>query len=95
MNSPCGGEIAHEPPLGAERRDERAEHDQADVGHQLRHLADAADVLDPVGGGEAEILVEAVADVVAVEQGGMNAALVQPRLDQIGDRRFARRRTVR
>ena len=44
------------------------EHDQAGIDHQLGHLADAADVLDPVGVGEAEIAVEAVADVVAVEQ---------------------------
>ena len=42
---------------------------------ELRHLADAADVLDPVGIGEAEILVEAVAHIVAVEQHGVVAGL--------------------
>ena len=59
------------------------QHDQAGVGHQPRHFADAADVLDAVGGGEAEVLVEAVAHVVAVEQRGMHAARVQllPRPD--------------
>jgi hypothetical protein len=37
----------------------------------LRHLGHAADVLDAVGVGEAEVLVEPVADVVAVEQVGV------------------------
>ena len=39
--------------------------------------------------GEAEILVEAVADVVAVEHQRVDAARVQLRLDEIGDGRFA------
>ena len=65
------------PPLGAERRNERDEHDQPGVDHQLRHFGDAADVLDAVGLGEAEVLVEPVADVVAVEQVGVAAARVQ------------------
>ena len=77
------------PPLGPERRDEGAQHDQPGVGHQLGDLADAADVLDPVGIGEAEVLVEAVADVVAVEQRGVDAARVEPALDEVGDRRLA------
>jgi hypothetical protein len=46
-------------------------HDQAGVGHQLRHLGDAADVLHAVGVGEAEIAVEPVADIVAVEDVGV------------------------
>ena len=55
----------------------------------LRDLGDAADVLDPVGVGEAEVAVEAVADVVAVEQVGVAAARVQLLLDEVGDRRLA------
>ena len=73
MNSPSAQQLARHAPLGAERRDERHQHDQAGVDHQLRHLGDAADVLDPVGVGEAEVLVEAVAHVVAVEQVGVAA----------------------
>ena len=46
--------VAYEPPFGLERRNERAEHDEPRVGHQPRHLADAPDVLDAVGGGEAQ-----------------------------------------
>ena len=59
------------------------------VDHQLRDLGDAADVLDAVGVGEAEVAVEAVADVVAVEQVGVVPAAVQLALDQVGDRRLA------
>jgi hypothetical protein len=47
--------LAHHLPLGAERRDEGGEHDQPGIGHQLGHLADAADVLHPVGIGEAQV----------------------------------------
>ncbi len=85
-------EIAHHPPLGAERRDEGAQHDQSGIDEQLRHLADPADVLDAVGVGEAEIAVEAVADVVAVEHVGVMAPAMQLGLDELGDGRFARRR---
>ena len=49
------------------------QHDQAGIDEQLGGLADAADVLHPVGIGEAEIAVEAVADIVAVEQIGVPA----------------------
>ena len=65
------------------------------VDEQLGHLAHAADVLHPVGVGEAEVAVQAVADVVAVEQEGAHALLVQLALDQVGDGRLARARTGR
>ena len=55
MNSPVIEQFAHHAALGAERRDERAQHDQPGIGHQLGHLADAADVLHPVGLGKAKI----------------------------------------
>ena len=75
--------------LGAERRDERHQHDQAGVGHQLRHLGDATDVLDSIGVGEAEVAVQAVAHVVAVEQVGVSPERQQLLLDQVRDRRLA------
>ena len=59
--------------------------DDAGVGEQLGDLADAADVLLAVGGGEAEVLVQAVADVVAVEHVGELAALHQGVLEREGD----------
>jgi hypothetical protein len=65
-------------------------HDQASIRHQLRDLADTADILDPVGLGEAQVLVEAVAHIVAIEQEGMPVHEVQLLLDQVGDGRFTR-----
>ena len=64
--------------------------DQPGIDEQLRHLADAADVLDAVGVGEAEILVEALADVVAIERVGMRAHGGELALDQVGDGGLAR-----
>ena len=71
MNSPSGS-IARTISRSARNGEMKAVmHDQAGIGHQLRDFADAADVLDPVGLGEAQVLVEPVADVVAVEQEGV------------------------
>ena len=73
----------------AVRRDERREHDRAGVDEQLRDLADPADVLGPVLGREAEVAVEPVADVVAVEDVGEAAVGEQPVLDGVGERALA------
>ena len=81
--------------LGPERRDEGGQHDQPGVGHQPRDFADPADVLDAVGLGEAEVAVEPVADIVAVEQEGVPPARDELLLDQIGDGRLARAATGR
>jgi len=53
--------------VGAKRADERGDGDGGGVGKQLGHLADAADVLGAVGVREAQVLVQAKANVVAVE----------------------------
>ena len=70
-------------------RDERGQHEHAAVGEELRDLADAADVLGAVGGREAEVLVQPVAHVVAVEHVGEVAALDQRVLGGHRDRRLA------
>ena len=88
MNSSVRDHIADHLPLGAERRDESRDHDEPGVGHEPRDLADPADVLDAVGLGESQILVQTVANVVAVEQERVPIHAVQLLLDQIGDRRF-------
>ena len=49
------------------RRDERGNHDDAAIGEEFRHFGDASDVLETVFVGEAEVLVQARAHVVAVE----------------------------
>ena len=81
--------------LGPERRDERDEHDQAGVGHQLGDLGHPADVLDPVGVGEAEVVVEPVPNVVAVEQRRVAAERVQPAFEQRWRSSTSPRRTGR
>ena len=73
--------------------DEAGHGDDAGVGEQLGDLADAADVLFAVGGGEAEVLVQAVADVVAVENVGQVAALHQGVLQGEGESALAGSRT--
>ncbi len=75
--------------LGPERRDERHHHDEARIGHQLADFGDSPDVLDPVRIREAQVTVQAVADVVAVEQVGVLAEGEQALLDQVGDGRLA------
>lgn len=58
-------------PIPTIRTDETRDGDTAAIGEELRDLGDAADVLGPVGGAEAEVLVQAEADVVAVEAVGV------------------------
>ena len=53
--------------------DEGGDDDGAGVGEQLGHLAHPADVLLPVSGGEAEVTIQAVADVVAIQGVGVVA----------------------
>src|SRR5262249_18710898 len=62
----------------------------ARLGEELRDLADPADVLGAVGGREAEVLVEAVPDVVAVEDVGAHASVPEPLLELDRDRRLSR-----
>lgn len=52
----------------AERWDETGDAHQPGVGEQLGHLRNTADVLLAVHGGEAQVLVQAVADVVSVQR---------------------------
>lgn len=56
-----------------ERRDEAGETHDAAVGEQLRHLRDPADVLLAILSAEAEVPIEARADVVAIERVGGDA----------------------
>src|SRR5438045_3974289 len=58
----------------------------------LRRQADRdtpSDVLDAVGIGEAQVLAEPMADIVAIEQIGDMALRLELLLDEIGDRRLA------
>lgn len=51
----------------AERRNETGDAHQAGIRKQLGHLGDTADVLLAVFGREAQVLVQAVTDVVSVQ----------------------------
>src|SRR5207302_1787790 len=64
--------------------------DHARIGEQPRHLPDAPHVLRARLGCEAEVGVEAVAEVVAVEQVGGSARFEQQALARGGDGRLAR-----
>ena len=68
----------------AEGRHKGRQHDDAGVQKQLGHFADATHVLPPVGIGKAQVLAEAVADVVAIQHIGGQAALEQGGVDGIG-----------
>jgi len=47
------------------RRDEGHDDDEPGIRHEVRYLGDPADVLNAVGFGEAQVAIEAMADVVA------------------------------
>src|SRR5262245_60256141 len=81
-------QIPRHAPLGAERRDERDHDDKASIDEQSRRFGHAADILHPVGVGEAEILVETVADIVAVEHISVAPHGVEPPLKRISDGRL-------
>ena len=54
-------------PLCAKWRNKRHQNDEAGVHHQPSDLGDAADIFDAVSFGKTEILIDSVADVVAIE----------------------------
>jgi len=69
--------------------DERANGDDACVGEEFGDLADSSDVFLAVFGGEAEVVVEPVADIVAVESVGEVACLYECVFEGDGDGGFS------
>ncbi len=86
--------IGHQGPglvtVSAEGRNKGGQRDHPGIHKQLGHLADATDVLLPVGIGEAQVLAEAMADVVTIEHIGGQAAFKQHSVDGVGQGAFAR-----
>ena len=82
--------LARHPSFLAEGRDEGDQHDQARVRHQPRHLGHPSDVLDAVGVREAEVPVQPVTHVVAVQHHRVEALGEQALLDAVGDGGLAR-----
>jgi len=58
-------------------RNEGAEGDDSGVGEKSSHFRHAADVLLSVLGGEAQVLVQPVADVVAVQTVGGDTSIIK------------------
>lgn len=80
-------------PVHPVRRDERGNRDRGAVGEQFGDLCNAADVLVAVLLGEAQVFVEAEADVVAVQAVGVHVAVTEELvLEFDSDGRFARGR---
>ena len=72
----------------AEGGDKGDEADDSGVGEELRDLSDSSDVLLSIGEGESEILVEAVSDVVAIEDVGRDTLGDEMLLELHGDGGF-------
>lgn len=87
-----GVEVAGNLTVGAVGGDEGGDGDGGGVGEELGDLGNAADVLVAVLLGEAQVLVEPEADVVAVEAVGVDAELQQVLLEGCGDGGLARGR---
>jgi len=81
--------LARQPPIGPVRRDEAGDGDAGAVGEELRDFGDAPDVFRAVGGGEAEVAVQAEADVVAVEAVGGEGVVEEVLFEGGGDGGFA------
>jgi hypothetical protein len=86
-------QLASNIPVLSIRRDKRRDGHRVAIGEQLGNLGDPADILVTVGFGETQVLVQAEADVVAIEAVGGDAALgEQVVLELDGDGGFARGR---
>src|SRR6185437_10459546 len=85
-------QFARHAPLRSEGRDKRNKHDQSGIYEQLCRLANPANVFHAIDVCEAEIAIEPVADIVAVEQIGVSAFGEERAFDQVRNGGFARSR---
>jgi hypothetical protein len=58
--------------VGSVGRDERSNNDGAGIGHELGHLGDAANILGAILWRETEVRVQAVPQIVAIENVGVH-----------------------
>ena len=72
-------------PHGVVGTDKCGDGHDAGVDKQLAHFGNTTYVLHTVGGGEAEVAVDAAADVVAVKDATEDASLLQLSLESYGD----------
>jgi hypothetical protein len=71
--------------LGPERRDQRYQRNQLGVDEQRRNLRHVPHVLYSRFDCKAEIAIDAVAQIIAIEQRGVAAEIAEAPIDQIGD----------
>src|SRR5688572_1666932 len=76
-------------PLCSKRRDERGKDNEPGIHHEAGDLGGAPDVLGAVGVGEAEITIESMSKIVAVQEIRVMAGCVEALLEAVGDRRFS------
>ena len=81
---------SHQLAFGAEGGNKCGQDDQARVGHQLGNFTNAPNIFDAIDFSEAEILVQAMAHIVTIEQKAVFAKRIETLLDQIRNGRFAR-----
>lgn len=77
-------------PLPLERGDKCRHDNKTGIHHQFGYFGNAADILHAVGVGEAEVFVEALANVVAVQDISAIAACMQLHFQSVSQRRFTR-----
>ena len=77
--------------LGTVGADERDDRDKAGIDKQARDLGNPANVFDAIGLGEAEILIQAKANFVTVEQIRVTTGSVQALFQRVRNRGFAGR----
>ena len=70
------------------RRNETGQHNQSRVAHQFGNFRDAANIFNAIGVGKAKIFIQALANVVTVQNKCVFAALVQRDFQSVGNRAF-------
>ena len=76
--------------VGEIGRNERGDDDEPGISHEFADFADAPDIFDAILWREAEVAIQAVADVVAIEHINVQAELEEFAFERVGDRAFAR-----
>jgi hypothetical protein len=76
-------------PLGPEELDKSRYDDQTRIRDQFRNLTHTADIFNPIRIGKAQILVQAMAHIVPIQQEGVTVHAHKPRFNRIRNRGFS------
>merc|ERR1711881_20436 len=86
------GNLPSHIPLASIGADERRGDDRARVAEQLRHIPNSTNVLHTIFRAETQVLVQTVANVIAVKHVGVGTGLVEAIRHLVGEGRLARAR---